>query len=404
MDITHLQALLSIIFHSLDSYVREIVNQLVEKNHLIPSSPALTRYKEAVIPLMKKKLVRSNLLDDKVNEKLNMLTIPKLCVRLSTLHYIIKQLDAVEDSIRKSWALVQPSISRIWIKEESPEILEMDFSMGCESVDALFDTTFNSMRNTATDVIIKICDFTGARVVFWDMRESFLFRLYHGNVEDARLDGILPHVDTVLHLVCSLIDDTLRDRVVLSIYRSLLEAFVWLYLDGGPSRAFSDSDILMMEDDLNMLKDFFVADGEGLPQLLVEQEAKTAEHILSLFSLQTETLIQMLMTASKDISTVIYSSKNGSVCMDDAHTLVRVLCHKKDREASKFLKMQYQLPTSSEYDVDDTPLKESTLRSPFISDLMKRSASFHWSDKGQSSFRSMKKKLQEATSEIRHAW
>lgn len=42
--------------------------------------------------------------------------------------------------------------------------------------------------------------------------------------------------------------------VVLIFYVLIQEAFVWVLLDGGPSRAFSDSDIPMMEDDLNMLK------------------------------------------------------------------------------------------------------------------------------------------------------
>lgn len=37
----------------------------------------------------------------------------------------------------------------------------------------------------------------GTKVVFWDLRDSFLFGLYRGNVEDARLDSILSHVDTV---------------------------------------------------------------------------------------------------------------------------------------------------------------------------------------------------------------
>lgn len=32
------------------------------------------------------------------------------------------------------------------------------------------------------------------------------------------------------------------------------EGYVWVLLDGGPTRAFSDLDIPMMEDDLNMLK------------------------------------------------------------------------------------------------------------------------------------------------------
>lgn len=31
------------------------------------------------------------------------------------------------------------------------------------------------------------------------------------------------------------------------------EGYVWVLLNGGPSRAFSNSDITIMEDDLNML-------------------------------------------------------------------------------------------------------------------------------------------------------
>ena len=69
----------------------------------------------------------------------------------------------------------------------------------------------------------------------------------------------------------------------------------------------------------------------------------------SFFLLQTATVIQMLMTASEHISTGLDSRKHGRLCLGDAQTLVRVLCHKKDREASKFLKRQYQLPMSSGY-------------------------------------------------------
>lgn len=38
-------------------------------------------------------------------------------------------------------------------------------------------------------------------------------------------------------------------------------------------------------------QDFFVASGEGLPRSVVEQEAKFAEEILSLFSVQVWLLI-----------------------------------------------------------------------------------------------------------------
>lgn len=62
---------------------------------------------------------------------------------------------------------------------------------------------------------------------------------------------------------------------------------------------------------------------------------------------QTETVIRMLMNASEHISMRVDSHKHGHMGLEDAHTLVRVLCHKKDREASKFLKQQYELPMSS---------------------------------------------------------
>lgn len=236
--------------------------------------------------------------------------------------------------------------------------------------------------------------------MFWDLRDQFLFHLYRGDVGSSRLDSFLPHVDTVLDNICGLIDDTLRDLVVLSICRASLEGYVWVLLDGGPSRAFSDSDITMMEDDLNVLKEFFVAEGEGLPRSLVEQEAKFAQQILGLFSLKTETVIRMLMNASEHISMRVDSHKHGHMGLEDAHTLVRVLCHKKDREASKFLKQQYELPMSSEYD-DTSSSRDSNFGSPLIPDLLKRSTSFHWPKNGQSSFKSIRKKLQAATSEIR---
>ncbi|PON58344.1 hypothetical protein PanWU01x14_167360 [Parasponia andersonii] len=393
MDITHMQGLLSIIFHTLDAYLVKMLNQLVEKNHLYPSAPPLTRYKETSMPIMKKKLIESILLDGNVINKLSRLTVSKLCVRLNTLKYIEKQINILEDGIKKSWAPVRKSNNENWVEKEPNEITSG------EEVDELFATTFDIIRDASFNGISKICDLIGPRIVFWDLRDAFILSLYRGSVELTRFESILPHVDTVLDHVCGLIDDTLRDRVILSIYQASLEGFAWVLLDGGPSRAFSDSDVILMEDDLAMLKELFIADGEGLPCSLVEQEAKFAEQVLGLYSVQTETIIQMLMTASEQISLGLESHDNDQMHVVNVHTLIRVLCHKKDREASLFLKTQYHLPMSSEY--EDIPSKDSTSASPLISDLSKGSTSFHWNKKSQSSFNSFKKKLKEATSEIR---
>ncbi|KAL6986196.1 hypothetical protein U1Q18_019564 [Sarracenia purpurea var. burkii] len=401
MVITHLQALLSVVFHALDTYLLKVINQIVEKYHLYPSLPPLTRYEETIFPVMKKKLVGCAPVEEDVNDRLNALTTSTLCIRLNTLIYIQRQVDALEDGMRKSWALVRQSESQTWAKEKPVEISESSDCTSSESVDELFVANFDSIKDTAADGIRKICDFIGARVVFWDLRDVFLLHLYNGSVEGARLDRIVPYFDTVLNHICGCIDEKLRDLVVSSICRASIEGYVWVLLNGGPSRAFSVSDVNMMEDDLNMLKDLFVADGEGLPRSLVEKEASFAHQVLNLFSLQTVSVIQMLMSASDHISTGEYSHKDGCKFLGDAQTLIRVLCHKKDKEATKFLKRQYQLPASSEY--DGTPSRDSSSKSPLTTDLLMRSTSFRWPEKGNSSFRSIKKKLKEATSEIRHA-
>lgn len=396
MEISHLRALLSIMFHTLDVYVLKVSNQIVDKHHLYPPVPSLTRYEEVAFPVMKKKLGGCSVLEEGMIHKLNTLSTSTLCVRLNTLQYIQKQVDTLEDGIRKSWPLVRTFRNQSWSKETYSDITEGLDRASVELVDELFAANFDSIKDTASGTIRKICAFTGARVVFWDLRDSFLFHLYRGSVESARLDGVLPYFDSVLKKMCDVIDESLRDLVVSSICRSSMEGFVWVLLDGGPSRAFSVSDIGMLEDDLNILKELLIAEGEGLPRSLVEKEASFAHQVLDLFSLQTNSVIQMLMSASEYISVVQDSSKDGTRRLDDAHTLLRVLCHKKDKEASSFLKRHYQLPASSEY--DDGPVGDSDTRSPFVSDVLMRNASVRWSENGSRRFRSIKKKLMEATS------
>ncbi|XP_010055606.2 protein unc-13 homolog isoform X2 [Eucalyptus grandis] len=399
MNITHLQALLSVIFHSLDAYLLKVSNGLVEKKYLLPPAPPLTRYTETVIPVIKRKMVENTLTDDGMDDKLTASTISKLCIRLNTLQYIKKKGGILEESLRKSWALVRSSKYQRSVEEPSQNTVSDSLTYD-EAVDELFSTTFNSIRDTSTNAIGTICDLIGLRMVFWDLRDKVLSCLYCGNVESARLDKFLFHFDTELNRICGLLDESLRDLVVLSVYRASVDAFVWVLLDGGPSRAFSETDVSLMEDDFAMLKEFFIADGEGLPRSLVEKEAKFAAQILQLFSLKTDSVIQMLLNASQQISSGLHARRHGSI-PDDAYILIRVLCHKKDREASKFLKRQYQLPMSSEY--DDTSSKDSAVGSTFMSDILERSSSFHWTEKGQRSLTSFRKKIQEATSELRHA-
>ncbi|CAH9084302.1 unnamed protein product [Cuscuta epithymum] len=391
VDITHLQALLSIIFHTLDAYLKKLVSQLVDMQDLYPPVPSLTRYNETTFPILKRKLAEAVVLDDGVYNKLNQLTISKLCVRLNTLQYIQRQMTTLKDGIRKSWSTIRVFADTICSEGKSPEHSNGNSDMCDESIDELFAATFDCIRDSATNAIRITSELLGARVVFWDLRESFVFHLYHSSVEGARLESVLPQFDNILNNICGLIDDALRDFVVSRIYKSSLEGYIWVLLDGGPSRAFSNSDVAMMEEDLGMLKDLFVADGEGLPRSLVTEEAKAAQQIISLFSLQADSVIRMLMTSSQHISVGHGFRQSGFRNLGDAQTLMRVLCHMKDADASKFLKRHYNLPASSEY--EENAVGQSVSSSPLLADLIKRSASLRFSDNGSSSFSSIKKKF-----------
>ncbi|KAK9094661.1 hypothetical protein Scep_026130 [Stephania cephalantha] len=396
VNVMHLESMLSIISQCLETYLQKTVKQLVDKTHLFPASPALTRYEETMISVIKKKSVNCKVLDEEVCNKLKELTLPKLCVRLNTLHYIQDQLGTLEDGIRKAWSLDISYAEERWAKDHFVGCLNNGLPTCSKSIDGMFNV-FNRIRKSSTDAINRFCEFIGARIVFWDLRDSFLFYLYRGNVENARLESSLPQIDLVLDHVCSVITDPLRDLVVLSIYRSFLDGYVWVLLEGGPSRVFFDLDVEVMHEDIKILKGFFIADEEGLPPAVVDYETRLPLEILHMYSLQTEILIEMLMSASEQISTKADSRNPDECCVDDAYSLLRVLCHRKDTEASKFLKRHYELPKSSEY--EDNPL-ESAVSSTLLTDLLKRSASLQWTKTSRRSFKSIKKKLREATSEI----
>jgi hypothetical protein len=63
--------------------------------------------------------------------------------------------------------------------------------------------------------------------------------------------------------------------------------------------------------------------------------------------LQADTVINLLMKASEHMPHHLEPTSARRRHAHDVHTLLRVLCHKKDNSASTFLRIQYHLPRSS---------------------------------------------------------
>ncbi|KAF3788518.1 hypothetical protein EJ110_NYTH20047 [Nymphaea thermarum] len=355
VGVKHTRCLLFGIAQCLEGYIEKIRAQLVDKNNLYPAMPALTRYEEGTVnPFIKKKFVECKILDENVLMQLNDLTVFKLCIQANTLHYIGNQVRELEDTIQNHWV----NVITCDYAGKNKNLLSND-----KLIQELL-YPFDRVKKIANDTTNQICDFVGAKVVFWDLKEPFLFNLYRGNVDNARMESALERLDTVLGNVCGLISDALRDVIVHYIFRSSLDGYIWLLLDGGPSRVFTGNDVLMLQEDLNLLKELFIADGEGLPLALVEKEALMTQEILDLYTLHTETIVERLMAASEQISTELGHVKPSNRSAERADTLLRVLCHKGDKSASNFLKMQYNLPKSSDYE------EGSSLKGPVLSDIL----------------------------------
>ncbi|TYG70463.1 hypothetical protein ES288_D05G316000v1 [Gossypium darwinii] len=325
MRLTELNALFRGIDNAFQVYANHIVDNLASKDDLIPPLPVLTRYRReaGIKAFVKKELFDSRLPDQIRSSNINVLTTPTLCVQLNTLYYAINQLNKLEDSIWEHWTRKMP-IEKIYIRK----------SMDDKSKSSTQKGTFDGSRKDINAAIDRIREFTGTKIIFWDLREPFIENLYKPSVSQSRLEAVIEPLDVELNQLCDIIVEPLRDRVVTSLLQASLEGLLRVLLDGGPSRVFYPTDAKLLEEDLEILKEFFISGGDGLPRGVVENQVARVRLVVKLHGLETRELVEDLRSSS---------GKLGA----DNQTLLRILCHRADSEASQFVKKQYKIPKSS---------------------------------------------------------
>ncbi|XP_031742238.1 protein unc-13 homolog isoform X4 [Cucumis sativus] len=331
MRLTELNCLLRGIDNAFQVYANHVIENLASKEDLIPPPPILTRYKKeaGIKAFVKKEKFDTKMSDERRSTEINVLTTPTLCVQLNTLYYAISQLNKLEDSIWDRWTSK--------ISKKNQKSMEEESKSGAKKKES-FDGSRKDI-NIATD---RICEFTGTKIVFWDLREPFIDGLYKPSVFHSRLEALIEPLDTELSKLCDIIVEPLRDRIVTSLLQASLDGLLRVILDGGPLRVFSTSDSKLLEEDLEVLKEFFISGGDGLPRGVVENLVAHVRDVIKLHGFETRELIEDLRSASGgSIQSGRY--KAGA----DSKTLLRILCHRSDSEASQFLKKQYKIPSSS---------------------------------------------------------
>ncbi|GMY22793.1 protein unc-13 homolog isoform X1 [Fagus crenata] len=332
MRSTELNSLFRGIDNAFQVYANHVIDKMASKDDLIPPVPILTRYKKEVgiKAFVKKELFDPRLPDERRSTEINVLTTPTLCVQLNTLYYAISQLNKLEDSIWERWTekIPREKFIKKSIVEKSKSFTQKD--------------TFVGSRKDINAAIDRICEFTGTKIIFWDLKDRFIDNLYKPSVSLSRFEALIEALDVELSQLCDIIVEALRDRIVTSLLQASLDGLLRVILDGGPSRVFSPSDAKLLEEDLEVLKEFFISGGDGLPRGVVENQVARIRHVIKLQGHETRELIEDLKSAS-GLEMQNGRSKLGA----DSKTLLRILCHRSDSEASQFLKKQYKIPKSS---------------------------------------------------------
>ncbi|KAJ4776201.1 plant/protein (DUF810) [Rhynchospora pubera] len=331
MRAEELYSLLRGLDNSFEVYTNLVTADLVSKEELIPPVPALTRYKkENVIKAFTKKesSIEARPLDDRRSNGINSLTTVKLCVRLNSIYYALTHLNRLEDSIYERWSL----------KKKDYINIRRSISDKTRNLTPMQKNHFDGCRKEMNSAIDHLCEFTGTKIIFWDLREPFIDNLYKHSASQARLQTITESLDLVLNQLCDVILEQLRDRVVTGLLQASLEGLLRVILDGGSTRVFSPNDSKLLEDDLEILKEFFISGGDGLPRGTVENVVSRVRHVITLLGYETRVLIDDLKEVSQG-----GKSKYGT----DEKTLLRILCHRHDSDASHFLKKQFKIPSSA---------------------------------------------------------
>ncbi|KAJ9551119.1 hypothetical protein OSB04_015164 [Centaurea solstitialis] len=247
--------------------------------------------------------------------------IPQLCVRINTFLYVRKELEVLEKKVIAQLRSTRPTEGNI-----------------------VNDHRISFKRSLAAclEGVQELCEVTAYKVVFHELSHVFWDGLYVDEASASRIDPFLQELRLNLEKIAEIIqEDTVKTRVSTDIMRASYEGFLLVLLAGGPSRNFTREDSAILKEDFNLLVDLFWSHGDGLPTDLINKFSATAECILPLFSTDTESLIDQFKRLTGDSNDRVTESTalmSGQWNPTEADTILRVLSHRNDKAASKFLK------------------------------------------------------------------
>ncbi|KAL4386738.1 hypothetical protein GQ457_09G022060 [Hibiscus cannabinus] len=261
----------------------------------------------------------------------------RLYVRLNSLHYLIFHLHSIDKTLTLS-----PRVSAT--KPTQPPDTRRHHS--------LLSSYFEHVNVAIQSACDHVSEVAAYRLVFLDSKAVFYESLYIGEVANSRIKPLLKVLKQNLTLLTAILVDRAQALAMKEVMKACFEAFLMVLLAGGHSRFFEISDHQMIEEDFESLKKVFCTCGEGLiSEDVVQREAEPVEGVIALMGQTTEQLAEDLCALTSEMSGTEAISSGQKLPIPptirwergDPNTMLRVLCHRNDREANLFLKRSFQL-------------------------------------------------------------
>ncbi|XP_072995632.1 protein unc-13 homolog isoform X1 [Typha latifolia] len=266
----------------------------------------------------------------------------RLYVRLNTLHYLLALLHSIDKSLSFfSRTNSSPSPSPGHLSPYNPAPRR-----------PVVQTHFNQGRTALQAATLRIAELGAYRLIFLDSAHTFYDYLYVGTVSTARIGPTLCTLKQNLTLLLRVLTDRAQPLAVCEVMKASFEAFLMVLLAGGSLRAFARGDHAAVAEDFASLKQVFCSCGEGLvTEEVVESGAATAavEGVVGLMAMPTEKLVEDFTVMACEASgiggrKIPMPPTTGRWSPADPNTVLRVLCHRDDEVANRFLKKTYELP------------------------------------------------------------
>lgn len=246
-----------------------------------------------------------------------------LVVRANSMYYLATKTSDLEALVKEKWHAAQ--------EEE----------VSADAASFRGTGFLNGAVASAAEGVDNILRFITLKLVCGDLRSAIFKDLYAFHVEYSRIQSILEEVDGALGMLCEMLDEGLAPRMAGHVCKTLSAAVLHVLLDGGPNRLFTLQDMPILLEDFEQLRAMFFAEGAGLDPTAVGKLCLPLENALYTMSLDTKALITASKTTKKQPLKASAGSAEGIL---DPETVLRVLCHRADYEASKFLKKDHKIP------------------------------------------------------------